>query len=198
MRMRFERIRNSPDWHKIGILASQRRKPGGFTLIETVFALGIFAVVVVLAVGAALAINNAQLKAVGIQVLQDNLRFALESITKEMRTGSAFQPAVVLGPSAFGQISFIRKDGVVVAYCLANGAIEKATGGAACPSAASSPVTGDDIAVEALVFYVIGHSPGSGDGQPRLTVTLRASPRDPRFASTFRLQSTVTPRVRDQ
>ena len=64
--------------------------------------------------------------------------------------------------------------------------------------ASGAPVTDDAIAVEQLVFYVIGNALGPSDGQPRITIALRASSADPILATTFRIQTTVTQRLRDQ
>ena len=185
-------IRNSRNWHKIRIgLAS----PGGFTLLEMIVSLGIFAALVVIAIGAVLAISNAHLKAVNIQSIQDNLRFALESMTKEMRTGSRFILGAPLAiPAAYREVYFTRSDGVLVGYCLQNLTLVKVIGTTSCTGSA---VSSDDIVVEELVFYVLGAIQGPSDGQPRITVFLRARTENPKLATTFQLQTTLTPRIRD-
>lgn len=168
----------------------------GFTLLEMVVSFGIFAVVIVTAVGAVIAINGAQIKAVNIQNIQDNIRFALESMTKEMRTGKNFVPSGGSAP-AYSTLAFTRSDGTQITYCLQGSALRKITGsGSDC--AAAFAVTSDAINVERIVFYVIGHTAGAADGQPRLTVSLQASSRDVRYPTAFRLQTTVVQRERDR
>lgn len=160
-----------------------------------VVSFGIFTVVIVTAIGAVIAISGAQVKAANIQNIQDNIRFALESMTKEMRTAKSFVPSGGSAP-AYTVLSFTRSDGTQVTYCAQNLALVKITGGGSCSG--GSAVTGDGINVDQLVFYVVGHVAGISDGQPRITVSLRASSRDARFATTFRLQTTVVQRERDR
>ena len=190
----IRRIRDSRNWHTIRILASRR----GFTLLEMLIALGIFSVVMIITVGAVLALQQAQVKASRIQDMQDNLRFSVESMTKEMRTGTDFLPSGAISglPNGYDQLVFTRSDGVQIGYCRTSNAIRKMTAIINCTSGA--PVTDDAIAVEQLVFYVIGNALGPSDGQPRITIALRASSADPILATTFRIQTTVTQRLRDQ
>lgn len=62
----------------------------GFTLIEMIVSLGVFAIVVTTAVGALLMLitTNQQLQAE--QTIMTNLAFALDTMTREMRTGSHY------------------------------------------------------------------------------------------------------------
>lgn len=62
----------------------------GFTLIEMIVSLGVFAIVVTTAVGAVLMLiaSNQQLQ--GEQSVMTNLSFALDTMTREMRTGYNF------------------------------------------------------------------------------------------------------------
>ncbi|MEY2665692.1 MAG: hypothetical protein RLZZ480_797 [Candidatus Parcubacteria bacterium] len=62
----------------------------GFTLIEMIISLGLFSVVVTVSVGALLMLvaTNNQLQ--GEQSVMTNLSFALDSMTREMRTGTHY------------------------------------------------------------------------------------------------------------
>lgn len=62
----------------------------GFTIIEMIVSLGIFAVVAVIAVGALLKISDANKKALVLKTSINNLNFALETMSREMRLGSNF------------------------------------------------------------------------------------------------------------
>ena len=53
-----------------------------------------------------------------IQNIQDNLRFGLESMTKEIRTGKNFLPAGGNAP-AYTALTFVRSDGAPITYCVA-------------------------------------------------------------------------------
>lgn len=179
---------------RAGFRSALARERAGFTLLEVVVSLGIFSVVIITAIGAVIAIKNAQLKASRIQVIQDNLRFTLESMTREMRTASSFSPGG--SAPAYTQLTFTRSDNVVVSYCSQNGTVRKMTGGSTVCSV-GSPVTSDDVLIDRLTFYVLGQAAGPSDGQPRVTTSLQAHSRDPKLGTSFRIQTTVTQRLRD-
>ncbi|OHA08411.1 MAG: hypothetical protein A3A44_00205 [Candidatus Sungbacteria bacterium RIFCSPLOWO2_01_FULL_60_25] len=185
-------------WHSAFPRRGARR---GFTLLEMVVALGVFSGVMIIAFGIAISINNAQFKASRIQIVQDDLRFALESMTKEMRTGTNFQGSDSVGNNGYRKITFRRSDSVDITYCRRSftDAIRKITGGGTtdCSDSSAQAVTGDDVTIEALTFYLIGATPGAGDGQPRITVSLRARSADPKLLSSFSIQTTVGQRLRD-
>lgn len=62
-------------------------KQAGFTLIEMIVSLGVFSVVVTTAVGAILVLVNTNLQLQAEQSVMTNLSFALDTMTREMRTG---------------------------------------------------------------------------------------------------------------
>ncbi|USN87558.1 MAG: type II secretion system protein [Candidatus Nomurabacteria bacterium] len=63
------------------------KKQSGFTLIEMIVSLGVFAVVVTTAVGALLAIISANKQLQAEQSIMTNLSFAMDTMTREIRTG---------------------------------------------------------------------------------------------------------------
>lgn len=62
----------------------------GFTLIEIMVSLAIFTVVAVIAVGALLKVMDANRKSINLKTAINNLNFALESMSREMRVGSDY------------------------------------------------------------------------------------------------------------
>ncbi len=62
----------------------------GFTLVEMVVSLGIFALVAVIAIGALLKIVDANKKAHSLQTTINDLNFALDAMTRELRVGSGY------------------------------------------------------------------------------------------------------------
>jgi len=66
------------------------KKEKGFTLVEIIISLAIFAMVAVVALGALVKIVSANKKAQTLQSAMTNLNFALESMSREIRTGSEF------------------------------------------------------------------------------------------------------------
>ncbi|MBI2639786.1 MAG: prepilin-type N-terminal cleavage/methylation domain-containing protein [Candidatus Sungbacteria bacterium] len=169
----------------------------GFTLLEMLISTGIFSVVIVIAVGAMLSINQAQVKASNIQNIQDNVRFTFEFMAKEIRTGSDFLVGGC-GTAGCSQLRFTRQEGTSVLYCFEDGAIKR-----------QSPVIGDcglgsamtssAVAVGKLFFYVVGQVLGPSDGQPRVTIVIeaRSVSSTVRLETDFEIQTTVTARQRD-
>lgn len=62
----------------------------GFTLLEMIVAVGVFAMLASLSVGSLLMLTGAQRKAASLQSIQDNLRFALEAMSKDIRFGDQY------------------------------------------------------------------------------------------------------------
>lgn len=62
----------------------------GFTLIELLVSVALFTVVMTMAVGALLALVNANSRAQSMQQVMTNISFALDSMTREIRTGRGF------------------------------------------------------------------------------------------------------------
>lgn len=62
----------------------------GFSLIEVLVSLSIFTIVVTISVGVLMVLVAANARAQNTQAIMTNLSFALDSITRELRTGSDF------------------------------------------------------------------------------------------------------------
>lgn len=68
----------------------QTRQTGGFTLLEMLIAVGIFSVISLLASSSAFLFHRLQRKAVNAQNVHDNIRFALDTMAREIRTGDKY------------------------------------------------------------------------------------------------------------
>ncbi|MBI2097166.1 MAG: hypothetical protein HYT40_03415 [Candidatus Sungbacteria bacterium] len=175
----------------------------GFTLLEMVISTGIFSVVVVSSIGITLAIKTAQEKSSNIQNVQDNIRYAVEFMTKELRQGTLYRPANCQpfgGMQQCGKMYFRSASGEDIWYCLSGGAILRRVDSFQDTCAvAGVPLTAAGINISQLFFYIKGDAPGPADGQPRVTVVISGASKDPRvqLQSSFKLQTTVTQRVRD-
>jgi len=62
-------------------------KQKGFTLVEMIVSLGIFTVVAVIALGALLKVMDVSQKSITLKNAVDNMNFALDSMSREMRVG---------------------------------------------------------------------------------------------------------------
>src|SRR3989344_1570356 len=71
-------------------LISLRNHNKGFTLLEMIVSITIFTVVALVAVGALLKVVDANKKAQSLKSTINNLNFALDSMSREMRVGSNY------------------------------------------------------------------------------------------------------------
>lgn len=153
----------------------------GFTLIEMIVALGIFSVAIVIAVSTFLNLQDAERKIQGKLTVVDNLRFALEIMAKEARTGTAYG-------SSGSSFSFTNVNGLAVVYRLNAGQIEKSLAGASF-----QPLTAGDITVEDLDFYVRG-APSGDNIQPWVLISIKAFAETKGAKESFSLQTSVSQR----
>jgi len=135
----------------------------GFTVIELLVGIGLFAMVMTALTGAFLTTFRSQRQAFAFLATQNNVRYALEKMAREMRTGSGFSS------SQTDLISFTNDKGESVTYCLAGSAIRRDSG--AC-SVNSPAITASNVIVERLRFVLDGASAGDGR-QPRITILVR-------------------------
>ncbi len=177
----------------------------GFTLLEMIISIGVFSVLVIASIGITLGVSNAQIKAQNIQFVLDNIRFSLELITKEMRTGTNYALTTNCAPLG-SEISFITSTGQERVYFLdaGEGIIWRARAPITnedCENPSKvSPFTSEQVMVERLNFTELyGQVPGGTDGQPRITITLTVISRSPKLQlqSSMNLQTTIVQRLRD-
>lgn len=63
----------------------------GFTLVEMIISLAIFTVVALVAVGALIKVMDANRKSISLKTTINNLNFALEAMTREIRVGKDYK-----------------------------------------------------------------------------------------------------------
>lgn len=68
-----------------------KNKKHGFTLIEIMVAISIFSMVMVVIIGALLLLNDANKKAQALRAVVDNMNFAMEDMTRNIRTGRDYK-----------------------------------------------------------------------------------------------------------
>lgn len=84
----------------------------GFTLVEMIVSLAIFAIVAVVAVGALLKVTDANKKSQTLKTAINNLNFALESMSREMRVGANYAAGSAIGDIRYdGATNVVEKQG---------------------------------------------------------------------------------------
>lgn len=189
-------------------------KTGGFTIIELLVAVSIFAIVMTTAVGTLIAVIRAGSSAQSSQALTTNLSFALDIMTRELRTGYRYYCDddvesgddlesgyldCVNGASAVAVTD--SETGYRVGYRLNGTAIEQRVddvdGGI---TGSWIPITSSQVVIEDLQFIIEGSTPlESGDQvQPSIRVLLHGKATDTLTEeSEFFIQSSVTSRTLD-
>lgn len=148
----------------------------GFTLIEMIVAVGIFALVMVLVSGAYLIVVGVNRQAQGIATGIDNLSFALEDMTRNIRTGTDYscssQPNVDCSPPSGGHAFYFKNsNGNSIEYSLSSSALQQQETKNGVTTTVS--LTDPSVTITSLTFYVYGATPTtltSSDGQARVTI----------------------------
>lgn len=143
----------------------------GYTLIELMVAIGLFAFVMTLTSGAYLMMISLNRRTQGLASGVDNLSFALESMTRSIRTGSSYSCGA-LGDCASGASTFTFADanGHAVTYTRSS---QTGDSGSAVGDITVNGValTAPSVNVTALTFYVSG-SAASDALAPHVTITV--------------------------
>lgn len=175
----------------------------GFTILEMVIAFAIFSMVLLSVVSVFVSSVRANRQASEAQSMMDNIRFALEFMEREMRTGIEF-----IDENGNGTVLKFTNDRMrTVCYRSSGGVIERfefaTRTSTPCPvSGFRSLTTFSLVQVSDLIFRLTGQNPTDTE-QPRITTTLKgASGADPLLSGadtrlTFHVESTVSQRTLD-
>lgn len=179
----------------------------GFTLIEIMVSVSIFVIVVIIAVGALISINDANRKVQSMRALMDNLNFALENISRTLRTGSSYHCGVtgtITAPQdcAVTGSDFVAFEGAngsklntqdQIVFRLSNGQIQRSVDSGATFLGLTSP----NIVVTRLQFYVSGTAALDAK-QPRILLLIGGTADAGKgLVSEFHLQTVVSERLID-
>ncbi len=185
----------------------------GFSLIEVVVSLGIFAIAALIGVSSFLSLAVTQRKVINIQSTYDNLRYSIEVMAKEIRTGDTYYCGVFSGtiatlapndcrPTGAGAqaLTFINSQGIMISYRYSTAVVNGQTIGILqrqLGSAAWEQVSGNDVNLQDFRFFVTGSLPSAGETPPFqavITVVSRGISGSGRSTAQFSLETTVTQR----
>ncbi len=195
----------------------------GFTLIEMLVSIALFAIVMVVCVGALLSLVVANKKAQALESVMNNLNISLDDMVRSIRAGSTFNCGSTAVPNLgvtaadctagdttfsftpFGKDATVQNQRTVYRY-ISNcptpsggtvGCIERSLDGGADYDSLTAP----EVSISAMEFYVVGTLAGSaGDHtQPRVIITISgtAGAGNVKTSTTFHLQATAMQRALD-
>lgn len=193
----------------------------GFTIIEMLVSLALYTTVVTIAVGALLVLIAGSSRGQAEQSVMTTLTFALDSMTREIRTGSQYvcQSTTLSGQETFGTpndcssgagsasnhgISFVEGGNSItggakrIAYYFDknNATIMRRVGGADPES-----IISNTILVNRADFFVTGSTPlsaaGTDTNQPTVTIVIEATDESEPTAAPYIVQTTITQRELD-
>jgi type II secretory pathway pseudopilin PulG len=183
----------------------------GFTLVETLISIGIFMVVVTIAVSAFVSALHTQ-KEVGTLIsTQSNVSLGIEQMAREIRTGYLFchevennTPTstcgcVINADSSWtcSALDYYNSNAEHVDYSSVDGALTRSDDSA--NSGNALPLTSSNVTVKYLSFRLFGNKEGDG-WTPRVTIQLGISPSttDPAISNTvLNFETTVSARQID-
>lgn len=159
----------------------------GFTLIEILVAITVFVLLILMVTGIFLAVVSAQRKAAAVRILQDSVRYSIEAMSRDIRTGYGFS----ISGNELRFTSTIGGRIQQVSYRLNNKVLEK--GVFSGSYYVFSPLTPSKLSVDYLNFYLSGE--GLEDQkQPRITVTLGATAGQGIQKTKINIQTTLSQR----
>jgi prepilin-type N-terminal cleavage/methylation domain-containing protein len=181
----------------------------GFSLVEMVVAVALFAVIMLVAVGALLSLVDANRKARTLESVMNNLNISLDSMVRSMRMGSNYNCGGTLIPdpssgsdcevgddifsfAPYGSDTSQQNERTV--YFFQDGRLYRSQDG----GSNSIPITAPEIEIDELIFYVIGTRPGDII-QPKAVVVVKgtAGADNAKTRTTFYIQATGVQRSLD-
>lgn len=163
----------------------------GFSLIEILVSLAVFAIIITAGATAVLGIVDANQKANSLNAVMTNMYTALESMAREIRLGTDYQQNCSNGINVDQCISFISSTGrnVIYEFNPDDESIEQ-TIGTDFPTALTSP----EITIETLKFTL--HNTGSNPDQDMVTLLVKGKALITEKTGTeFTIQTTMSQRI---
>ena len=173
----------------------------GFTLIELIVSLALFTIILTAALGGLLMVIDANRQAKSIKLVVNNLNLAMEGMSRELRVGrnicdsdngSAEPVSSCNNTTGADTIYFTTDQGATSSsFRVADNAVERRIG--ASPANDYLQLTGSDVFVDELVFYIRGVGYGD-DQQPSALIVLNGHTNQADERIDFYVQTMVSQR----
>jgi len=162
----------------------------GFTLIELIVAMFIFSILAMIAGGSFVSALTLQRRALNIKKVEENGRFILELMARELRVANPINTANTNCPSApVNNISFQHPVNGAIQYSLSGSQLQRRVNGV------NTTISNPDIEVTRLIFCITGNTV-SDHWQPKVNIILSLrSGGLAGQAAAIDLQTTISQRV---
>ena len=172
----------------------------GFTLVEMLVSMALFTIVLTIALGALLMVIKANQQAKAIKLVVNNLNLALEGMSRELRVGTNICDNIVgtscnTDPNGNGSNEIFYttdQNEPLASYTIDSGRIMWCEEQCNQPNK-YLPLTGKDVVVEDLRFYVRGAENGD-DTQPSVLIVLNGYSRQADARIELDIQTLVSQR----
>ncbi len=164
-------------------------KKNGFTLMELIVAIFVFSTLFSIAGGSFVSALSLQRRALNIKKVEENGRFVLELMARELRVANPITSVDVSCPAGSSNISFVHPvNGDIEYFRTGSEVIRKVQG-------VDTIISNPDVEVYRLTFCISGNTVDD-DTQPRITIILGLKSGGTMVeAVTIDLQTTVSQRV---
>ncbi|TSC86139.1 MAG: hypothetical protein G01um10148_645 [Parcubacteria group bacterium Gr01-1014_8] len=181
----------------------------GFSLVEMVVSVGLFAIVMLVGLGALVSLIDANRKARALESVMNNLNIALDGMVRAIRMGSTYHcgsgtqtipqdcadtPGTSFAFEPFGGSSSDVNDQWRYRYDAETKRIYKSENG----GGTEFPITAEEVSIEEMAFYVVGTTPGD-TVQPKVVIVVKgiAGAAKVKTKTTYSIQATAAQRILD-
>jgi prepilin-type N-terminal cleavage/methylation domain-containing protein len=184
----------------------------GFTLVEILVSLSLLSVVVLICVGALLALVGADKKAQSIQAVMNDLNITIDSMARNMREGTGYDCGgisitvadctdgnTVISFVPYGADPTIQNKRWVYQFVPASGSVGGYINRSKDGGATFVRLTSPDVTLTSVAFYVVGTNT-TDNIQPRITIVLKGTGgagSDARTSSVFHVEAGAVQRELD-
>lgn len=188
----------------------KKNEQAGFTLIEMIVSVGLFGIVMMVAVTALVALVDANRKAQALQSVINNLNIAIDGMSRSIREGSNYRCGSTSGGDCtgggtviffepYGGDTSVTTDDWVYEFkpdpVTGKGRIFKSEDGT---TAGEVAITAAEVTIDSVTFYVFGSTRGDAV-QPKVMMVIKGSAGTTKanVKTNFHVQSTAVQRVID-
>lgn len=202
-------------WHLLQGKCSVRSRTSGFTLVEMVVAVALFAVVALVCIGTLLALIGANRRAQALQSVMNNLNVAVDGMARSIRQGSIYHCSASApygttqdcsaGATTFAFEPYGGHPGTSDQWIYKFIAPSNGQGGYINRSEDGGTtwvrLTAPEVSITGMQFFAVGTTPATVNGdmvQPQVVIVVQGTAgSDAKGSTSFHLQVSASQRALD-